>query len=123
MILLVGCNNGDDRVVITNDVDSYSPLMSSIRGITLTPNFESKNSYKNLVYHWKTPEGEFIDLGNEIDNDGEPLTWSAIENDKVVNVNTPFDIELQVLDGDSMKILATAKVTITSTNGFYNIKK
>ena len=123
LILLVGCNNASDKVTITTDRNSYTPSMSSAQGIKMTPSFEAKKSYENIIYHWETAEGEFIGIGKEVKNQGEPVIWSAVENDKVVDVKKPFDIKLEVISSDGKKVLATTKVTITPNNGFYEVKK
>ena len=70
-----------------------------------------------------TTEGEFIGIGKEAKNQGEPVIWSAVENDKVADVKESFDIKLEVIDSISKKVLATTKVTITPNNGLYDVKK
>lgn len=125
MILILLLNTGcgaKDTVTITADPNSYTPLMSSVQGIALTPVFETEASYKNLVYHWETAEGEFISYGKEVNNDGEPVVWSAIDNESVAEINNDFDITLEVIEGE--KVLAAATITITvSEKGFYTIKE
>ncbi|GKU24195.1 hypothetical protein [Clostridium folliculivorans] len=123
LILLVGCNNTSDKVTITTDPNSYTPSMSSVQGIKMTPNFETKKSYENLNYHWETTEGEFIDKGKEVENQGESVVWSAVENDKVIDIKNSFDIKLEVIGSESKKVLATTKVTIKSNNGLYEVIK
>ncbi|MGE5628142.1 MAG: hypothetical protein ACM3X7_08490 [Solirubrobacterales bacterium] len=123
LILLAGCNSNSDRVTITTDRNSYTPSMSSAQGIKMTPDFETKKSCKNLIYHWKTGEGEFIGMGKEVENQGQAVIWSAVGNGKVVDIKKSFDIKLEIMDGESKKILATTKVTITPNNGFYEIKE
>lgn len=123
LILFVGCNRTSDTVTITTDRDSYSPLMSSAQGITMTPNFKTEKKYTKPVYHWIANTGEFIGSGKEVRNQGEAVLWSAISNDKVIETKEPFDIRLEVIDDTSQKILASTKLTITPDNGFYKIKK
>lgn len=123
MILLVGCKNDSDTVAITTDINSYTPLMSSAQGIEMTPDFETKKSYENLVYRWVTAEGQFIGMGKEVENQGEPVIWSAVEDDKVVDIKKTFDIKLEVMDSQKEKILATAKLTITPDDGLYEVKR
>ena len=123
LMLLVGCSKTSDKVTITTDPNSYTPLMSSAQGITMTPNFETKRSYENLVYHWETNEGKFIGIGKEVKNQGESVVWSAIENDKVKDIKKSFDIKLEVIGSESKRLLATTKLTITPNNGFYEVKK
>lgn len=113
-----------DAVTITADPNSYTPLMSSVQGITLTPELASKTNYKNLVYHWKTTAGEFIGFGQEANNQGEAVIWSAVEKDKVAEIMNDFDITLEVTESESGKVLASAKITITADGkGFYRIKE
>ena len=119
LTLLVGCNNASDRVTITTDRNSYTPSMSSAQGIKMIPNYETKKSNEELTYHWETAEGEFIGIGKEAQNQGEPVVWSAVENDKVADIKNSFDIKLEVIGSESKKVLASTKVTITPNNGFY----
>jgi len=123
LILLAGCGNTSDKVTITTDPNTYTPAMSSVQGITMTPDFETKKSYENLVYHWETNEGEFIGIGKEAENQGESVVWSAIENDKVAEITEFIVIKLEVIDGENEKVLATANLTITPNNGFYKVKE
>ena len=123
LMLLVGCNKSNDAVTITTNINSYTPSMSSVQGITMTPKFKTEKSYENLVYHWETNEGEFIGLGKEVKNQGESVVWSAIENDKVIDIKKSIDIKLEVIGSESKRVLATTKLTITPDNGFYKVKK
>jgi hypothetical protein len=123
LMLLVGCNKSNDIVTITTNINSYTPSMSSVQGITMTPKFKTEKSYENLVYHWETNEGEFIGLGKEVKNQGESVVWSAIENDKVIDIKKSIDIKLEVIGSESKRVLATTKLTITPDNGFYKVKK
>jgi hypothetical protein len=123
LILLVGCNNAGDKFTITTDRNSYTPSMSSAQGIKMTPNFKTKKSFEDLIYHWETTEGEFIDIGKEVKNQGGSVVWSAVENDKVADINKSFDIKLEVIDSESKKTVAATKLTIMTDNGFYKIKK
>jgi len=123
LMLLAGCGNNSDQVSITTDPNAYTPAMSSVQGITMTPDFETKKSYENLVYHWETNEGEFIGFGKEAENQGESVIWSAIENDKVADITESVDIKLEIIDRENKKVLATANLTISSDNGFYGVNK
>lgn len=136
LILLAGCNKTNDTttktndtvattndtVTITTDINSYTPAMSSVQGITMSPDFKSEKNYAKLEYHWITNYGEFIGAGKEVRNQGESVIWSAIEKDKVVDIKDSFDIKLEVIDSESQKILANTKLTIVPNNGFYEIK-
>lgn len=123
LMLLAGCGNAGDKVTITTDRNAYTPAMSSSQGITMTPDFETKKSYENLVYHWETNAGEFIGLGKKAENQGESVVWSAIDNDKAAEIKESITIKLEVINGENKKVLATANLTIISNNGFYEVKK
>lgn len=114
---------GADAVTIITDRNMYTPVMSSARGITLTPGFKTQSKYNNLIYSWTADEGEFIDIGKEVKNQGEPVIWSAISKDKITEIKNPFDIRLEVIDGSSKKVLASTKLTITPDRGFYKVEK
>lgn len=122
LLLLTGCGQGD-VVTITAEPDSYSPSMSSVRGITMTPNFITDNSYENIVYHWKTSVGEFIGVGKEAINQGEPVTWSAVEDGKEVGIDEPITINLAVIDSDNEVILTFNSLTIIPENGYFKVGK
>ncbi|GFP76154.1 hypothetical protein [Clostridium fungisolvens] len=122
-ILFIGCSNTSDKVTITTDRTTYNPSMSSIQGIRISPNFETKKSYEDLIYHWETSDGEFIGKGKEVKNQGEAVIWSSVVNEKIAEIKDPFDIKVEVIGSESKKVLATAKLTITPNNGSYEIKK
>jgi len=97
--------------------------MSSVQGITLTPEFKGESSDNEVVYSWKTSAGEFIGGDREIQNQGEGVIWSAIENDKVAEISDDVEISLDVIDDETDKVLASSNVTITLKDGFYKIKE
>ncbi|GAA0180877.1 hypothetical protein SH2C18_34960 [Clostridium sediminicola] len=127
LMLFVGCKKTNNTVSIITDRNTYTPVMSSARGIKMTPDFKSKKKYTKLEYHWITDYGEFISdfahLGKEVKNQGETVLWSAIENDKVVDIKSPFNIQLEIIDSEKQEILANTKLTINPNKGFYEIKK
>ena len=122
IILLAGCNKSENAVTITTDRNSYTPVMSSAQGITMTPNFKTQNKYTNLIYHWTTSNGEFIGLGKDVKNQGEAVIWSAIENNTVIDIKSSFNIKLEVIEGGNQKILASTELTITPNKGFYEVR-
>lgn len=122
IILLAGCNKSENAVTITTDRNSYTPVMSSAQGITMTPNFKTQNKYTNLIYHWTTSNGEFIGLGKDVKNQGEAVIWSAIENNTVIDIKSSFNIKLEVIEGGNQKILASTELTITPNKDFYEVR-
>lgn len=127
LMLFVGCKKTNDTVSIITDRNAYTPAMSSARGIKMTPDLNSRKKYTKLEYHWITDEGEFISdfahLGKEVKNQGETVLWGAIENDKVVDIKSPFNVQLEVIDSERQEILANTKLTINPNKGIYEIKK
>jgi len=113
----------NDKAAIIPDRNVYSPFMSSARGITMMPSFKTQNKYKNLIYHWITGEGEFIDKGKEVKNQGEAVLWSSITDNKAADLKNPFDIRLEIIDGSNQKILASTKLTLKFDNGLYKVQK
>ena len=123
LILLAGCGGTNDQVTITAEPDAYTPTMSSVQGITLTPEFKGESSDNEVVYSWKTIAGEFIGGDREIQNQGEGVIWSAIENDEVAEITKDVEINLEVIDDETDNVLASSKVTITLKDEFYKIKE
>ncbi len=123
LILLAGCGGTNDQVTITAEPDAYTPTMSSVQGITLTPEFKGESSDNEVVYSWKTSAGEFIGGDREIQNQGEGVIWSAIENDEVAEITKDVEINLEVIDDETDNVLASSKVTITLKDEFYKIKE
>jgi len=125
ILLIAACKKSNDTVTITSDRNTYIVTMSSARGFKLTPNFKSEKKYTKLEFHWITDKGEFINdftkSGKDVKNQGETVLWGAYENDKAAAGT--FDIKLEVIDSESKKILANTKLTISSDNGLYKIKK
>lgn len=123
LLLLVGFSIATDTVTITTNTNSYNPMMSTFQGITMTPNLKSANSNKELEYHWITTDGEFIDVGKEVTNQGDAVLWSATENDRVTEIKNTFHIRLEVIDSKNKKILANTNLTIRFNNEYYEIEK
>lgn len=75
MLSIVSCESQDSinkaksiNISITTDVDTYSIYMSSVTGITLTPQLEG-NTDKDIQYHWLIIEnysGTYISRNNLI---------------------------------------------------------
>ncbi|MBU3144694.1 hypothetical protein [Clostridium sp. CF012] len=125
--LLVACKKTNDTVTIATDRNLYISTMSSVQGIKMTPDFKPYNKHSKLEYHWITDSGEFISdfskLGKEVRNQGETVLWSDIENDKVADIKSPFDIRLEVIDSESKEIFAKTKLSINPYKGVYEIEK
>lgn len=124
-MVFVACDKEEDTVSISTDIQKYTPAMSSKRGITMTPNFKSNKKYNKLEYHWVAERGSFIlldSLESEVENEGEDVLWSAIEDEKVTDIKESFDIQLEVIDSEDNVILTKTKITINIDGFFYVVE-
>lgn len=112
-----------DTVSIITNVNKYSPMMSSIQGITMKPDFKSNKTYTKLEYHWVTEEGEFLNLGKDVNNEGGSVLWTAVGNNTVISIKNDFNIRLEVIDSKSKEVLANTKLTIHPNEIFYEVVK
>lgn len=127
LTVLVGWKLGNSSVSIITDRNIYSPLMSSTRGINMKADLKCEKKYKNLEYHWTAEEGSFL-IGHdknvkEVRNQGELVLWSAIQDDKVVNINSSFKVNLEVIDTQSKKVIAKSNLVIVPIKDSYQIKQ
>lgn len=135
LTLVVGaCTKDNDlKVSISNDIDKYSFVMSSVRGITLTPVIEGSIT-KKVIYHWTTDDdtqqfqsldGEKIIFTNEMTNDGDPVLFTGGPGSINSNgdyLTTPVHITLTIREENTDNVVATAELTITREKGFYIVK-
>jgi len=124
-MVFVGCEKTKETVTITTDINRYTPFMSSKQGITMTPNFISNKKHDKLEYHWTAERGLFIllySLEKEVVNEGENVLWSAIEDEKVVDIKEPFNIHLEVLDSETRTVLTRTMITIKADGIFYEVE-
>lgn len=120
LLNIVFGSKGSVEIIV--DRKAYSPIMSSIRGITLTPKLTTKELYEDVTYHWHTEYGSFIKEGkSDVTNEGYSVLWSTIDGDKVVNATHTFDITLEVVGVESKAIIATDKITIVPNDGLYEV--
>lgn len=118
------------KVSIVNDVDTYALIMSSVRGITLTPKIDGETD-KTLVYHWKinndtekfqTPEGDKTELINE----GEPVLFvggpeAGLSSSE--KLTKRIKVTLTIKEKDTDNVLSKAELTIEDYSGTYKVKK
>ncbi|QRN86384.1 hypothetical protein JR334_03935 [Clostridia bacterium] len=119
------CEKTESGVTIATDVEEYSPLASSIQGITMTPIFNSDGKYGIVEYHWVAGKGSFIlfdRLVKDVVNEGGDVLWGAIEDDQVADINEPFEIQLEVVDSENNTILANTAITIVRDGAFYRVE-
>ncbi|WP_319562992.1 hypothetical protein [Marispirochaeta sp.] len=132
-ILVVSCTTikKENKVKIIVGIDKYSPIMSSVPGIPLIPEYYSNENSKTYMFQWITEQGHFIkwddnykiiQLENIVKNNGEKIFWSIDFEQK--EEETPFRIWLKVIDLETENILGETKVSVEKNNeGFYVIKK
>ncbi len=111
-----GDNEDRYKVYIKTDVKQYSPAMSSIRGIGLTPEFYGTTD-KNIIYRFTTNQGYLVtnwdnpNYVQEIDttDSSEKIYW-VYPMDTKLNIAEPIYINLEVrLEGED-KILANTQI-------------
>ena len=137
MFLFVACESQDSinksnslSVSIITDIDTYSLCMSSVRGITLTPQLEGVTD-KEIQYHWSInsdTESFYLPSGTqkEVINSGESVLFVPIadigysEPDKLSNT---IKINLRIEEKQSSNILAETELIIEDYSGTYKVKK
>lgn len=113
-------------VSLTYVTKSYSPLMSSSRGIEVKAH---ANSFYigSLKYYWSTKHGSFLDSNNVekkdiVTNEDSSVIWSAVENGSVVDIKNKFQINLKVINEYNGKVFCEKNITIIPDKNFYTIK-
>ena len=133
MLSIVSCESQDSinkaksiNISITTDVDTYSIYMSSVTGITLTPQLEG-NTDKDIQYHWSTDsDPEMFDSPdgpkNEVINSGGSVLFipiaeiDYIQPDKLFNT---IKINLKIEEKQSSNTLAETELIIENYSGTY----
>lgn len=137
MFSIVACESQDSinkakdiNTSIITDVDTYGLYMSSVRGITLTPQLEG-NTDKDIQYHWSIDsDTEMFDSldgpKNEVINSGKSVLFipiseiDYIEPDKLSNT---IKINLKIEEKQSSNTLAETELIIGNYSGTYRVKK
>lgn len=126
-VLMIGCKKTAYELSINTDRNSYSPAMSSVRGIALSPSLKPEDKSSNLIYHWSTTSGGFLNTGDnkttkEIENQGEGVLWSAI-TDGGEKAEKRITITLKVEEKGSGKVLGEKNLVIEENEGSYWVRK
>lgn len=130
-IIIVSCNTikKENKVKIIVGIDKYSPVMSSIPGIPLIPEYyNNKKSQEKYMFQWITEQGHFIkwddnyeiiELGNDVKNNGEKIFWAIdFEQNKE---KIPFKILLKLIDLETENIIDETQILIEKNNEDYYI--
>lgn len=118
-------------IKIITDVKKYSPLMSSVQGIGIKPEFKTNLKESEVQYHWTSTGGDFVLLGNkrvkEVRNSGQRLLWipdlqessgQSAHNAETANIT----ITLKAEDPKTGRIWAETSLTIEQDGVFYIVK-
>lgn len=117
-------------ISITTNVDTYGLYMSSVRGITLTPQLEGTTD-KDIQYHWSidsdtemfdSPEGP----KKEVINSGESVLFipvAEIDYNEPDTLSNTIKISLEIEEKDSNNVLAETELIIEDYSGNYKVKK
>jgi hypothetical protein len=116
-----GPTDQDLRVFIDPDILIYSPAMSSVPGIGLTPNLTGPVYPGQLRYHWQADYGHFIswnppdfvikDLGANVSLGREKVYWTYNATGPMIG-RPPALIVLMLEDAGSGAIQAAAAIEI-----------
>ena len=119
--LLAGCQQEKVEVFIHTGIDYYSPLMSSVPGMPLERNFKTKDSIRNVRYHWKTDYGDFLEwnhnvkvIGKSLINHGERIYLSILHEE--TNISS-FKVYLEVEEETSKRIIAKTSIEFEVDEG------
>ncbi|MFZ5390874.1 MAG: GIN domain-containing protein, partial [Patescibacteria group bacterium] len=91
----------DENLIIKFDSRIYSPIMSSIRGIALRPDYQVDYP---VEYEWYTDKGSLVEdwskpvYINKIINQGQPVYWTFGPSDKLDNQDGPITVYLKAKD-------------------------
>ena len=113
-----------NEIKIITDIKKYSPLMSSVMGIGMTPEFKANPKESIVQYRWTTTNGDFLILGNkrakEVRNSGEKLLWIP-EFQDTSGKSDNIIITLRAEETTIRKILAETNLTIDKDGVFYYV--
>ena len=120
---LTSCSSEEPKLSIRTDIKTYMLELSSVQGITMTPQLKAKEQTKDIEYTWSTTEGGFINTiknesQKEITNTGEPVLWSPNLDTKKEKSNL-IEVTLKAKKND--KVIAESKITIEETTGVYKV--
>ena len=108
----VSDENGDLKIIFKND--TYSPVMSSIRGIELEP---SSGLGSEIKYDWSTNFGYLIDNWDKplyvsnLTNTGDKVYWTFLGDENSVESTEPVFIYLKAKD-ENGDIISQSKLEL-----------
>ncbi|WP_073020130.1 hypothetical protein [Clostridium intestinale] len=122
-LILTSCKSEEPKLSIKTDIKTYMLELSSVQGITMTPELEIKEQTKDIEYTWSTTEGGFINTiknesKKEVTNTGEAVLWSPTLDTKKEK-SSLIEVTLKAKKND--KVIAESKITIEETKGVYKV--
>lgn len=122
-LILTSCSSKEPKLSIKTDIKTYMLELSSVQGITMTPEIEIKEQTKDIEYTWNTTEGGFINTiknesQKEVTNTGEAVLWSPTLDTKKEK-SSLIEVTLKAKKND--KVIAESKITIEETKGVYKV--
>jgi len=125
-------NNKKIEVTIDSQINEYSPLMSSTPGIPLTAKFNGSISESNIIFHWVTEQGTFLNwqpstgkvsvLDKDIKINDQKIYWSIDPNVKIKD--SSFKIYLKIENKDNSKVIYETSIEVEQNKeSFFTIKK
>ncbi len=122
-LILTSCKSEEPKLSIRTDIKTYMLELSSVQGITMTPEIEIKEQTKDIEYTWNTTEGGFINTiknesQKEVTNTGEAVLWSPTLDTKKEK-SSLIEVTLKAKKND--KVIAESRITIEETKGVYKV--
>jgi len=106
-----------NKIYIKTDVKQYSPIMSSIRGIGLTPEFYG-NADNNIIFRFTTNQGYLVENWDNINyvqevdvkDAGEKIFWTYIPGEVKLNTNQPIYVNLEARPEGEDKVITSTRI-------------
>lgn len=115
----------DDNKALNIKIDAreYSPIMSSIRGIGLLPEYEPNN--EKLFYIWKTNQGAFVENWDKpayvneikINDKNKKIYWTFNPGEHELNESEPVYIYLEIKSEEN-NLMDSARIEFKYNKGF-----
>ena len=115
----------NNEIEIITDIKKYTPVMSSVQGIGMIPEFRTNLEESKVQYYWTATDGDFLVLGNkrvkEVVNSGDKVLWIP-ELQENAGKTTNVIITLKAKDAITGKTLAKTSLIIEQDGAYYIVK-
>jgi len=107
----------ENKIFIITDAKQYSPIMSSIRGIGLTPEYVTSSDGQSITYHWQTNQGALIENWDNLkylkevstSDASQKIFWTYLPGYAEINRDEPIYVYLEA-QGDGGEILNSTQI-------------